>query len=91
MPHLCLECALSNDHHPYKDSAFVGGVSTEGFNTENGHVDGFTGPSEAVIEWSGQRGCEAAEYNLPRIARNFFAPLRSRRALVASLTSGMKF
>ena len=50
-----------------------------------------TGPSEAVIEWSGQRGCEAAEYKLPRVARIFFTLLRSGRALVASLTSGMKF
>ena len=49
------------------------------------------GPSEAVIESSSQRGCEAAEYSLLHVARKFFTPLRSRRALVASLTSGIKF
>ena len=61
----------------------------------SGHKDNaktdVSGPSEAVIEWSGQRGCEAAEYKLPRIAQKIFTLLRSGRALVASLTSGMKF
>ena len=50
-----------------------------------------TGLLEAVIEWSGQRGCKAAEYNLGRVVWKMFTLLRSGRALVASLTSGMKF